>query len=67
MHILLEFVFFYISYLSLYEFLSLCQIFGQQKIHQLVEILVDVLIDIRGVDPNCLGSYIKEKLKKKVL
>ena len=28
--------------------------------------IIDVLIDIRGVDPNSLGSYIKEKLKKKV-
>ena len=28
--------------------------------------LVDVLIDIRGVDPNSLGSYIKEKLKRKL-
>lgn len=28
--------------------------------------VVDVLIDIRGVDPNSLGSYIKEKLKKKL-
>jgi len=28
--------------------------------------IVDVLLDTRGVDPNSLGSYIKEKLKKKV-
>lgn len=28
--------------------------------------IVDVLIDIRGVDPNSLGSYMKEKLKKKL-
>lgn len=28
--------------------------------------IIDVLVDIRGVDPNSLGSYIKEKLKKRL-
>lgn len=28
--------------------------------------IVDVLVDIRGVDPNSLGSYMKEKLKKRL-
>ncbi|EGT3615476.1 DUF2232 domain-containing protein [Clostridium perfringens] len=28
--------------------------------------IIDVLVDIRGVDPNSLGSYMKEKLKKKL-
>ncbi|HFE9683550.1 TPA: YybS family protein [Clostridium perfringens] len=50
---------FLIVFISILMVTSIPQLFG-------ILGLVDVLIDIRGVDPNSLGSYIKEKLKKKV-
>ncbi|MDK0788154.1 YybS family protein [Clostridium perfringens] len=50
---------FLIVFISILMVTSIPQLFG-------ILVLIDVLIDIRGVDPNSLGSYIKEKLKKKV-
>ena len=50
---------FLIVFISILMVTSIPQLFG-------ILGLIDVLIDIRGVDPNSLGSYIKEKLKKKV-
>ena len=50
---------FLIVFISILMVTSIPQLFGLLG-------MVDVLIDIRGVDPNSLGSYIKEKLKKKV-
>ncbi|WP_415295572.1 YybS family protein [Clostridium perfringens] len=50
---------FLIVFISILMVTSIPQLFG-------ILGLVDVLIDIRGVDPNSLGSYIKEKLKRKL-
>ena len=50
---------FLIVFISILMVTSIPQLFG-------ILGLIDVLIDIRGVDPNRLGSYIKQKLKKKV-
>lgn len=62
-----------ISYLLKYKykfsnfFVVFISILAVMSISQLLGILglLDVLLDIRGVDPNSLGSYIKEKIKKR--
>lgn len=50
---------FLIVFISILLVTSMPQLFGLLG-------MVDVLVDMRGVDPNSLGNYIKEKLKKKL-
>lgn len=54
----LKFSNFFVVFLSILMVSSMPQLFG-------VLGLIDVLFDIRGVDKNSLGSYIKEKIRKK--